>query len=260
MLKDIAAPLTQLNTIAAWFLGSAIALAVVGCVCLLLTWLAGKTFSMQEWVKKGQIGVAMFFLGALLLGSIGGGIEWSSSDSKTEGLLPEAAKQKTIRVDRKAPHSKCTSTVSISAKTHLGGKKDKAKDEDGEKYKPTEAEAGKMGRAIREIGANKWEAESVKTKDIKWSKVGRAGDMPKKEDWKQNRSDYEAKHSPMYSRIQWQPDGKKGNCDNTNFHGAKGAPVEVIFWEVHRKGKDPDDWGWNVAQQYGYRMFTIPVK
>lgn len=251
MLEDIVAPLTQLNTIASWFLGSAIALAVVGCVCLLLTWLAGKTFSMQEWVKKGQIGVAMFFLGALLLGSIGGGVQWSSTDSKTEGLLPEAAKQKTIRVDRKAPHSKCTSTVSISAKNHLGGKKDNAEDSEGEKYKPTEAEAGKMGRAIREIGANNWDAEKVWTKGLSWG--GRYGDMPKKEDWKKNRSEYEKKHSPMYSRIQWQPDGKKGNCDNTNFHAAKGAPVEVIFWEIYQ---DPPVEG----KIYGYRMFRIPVK
>ncbi|MCS4592655.1 hypothetical protein KTJ89_06605 [Brevibacterium sediminis] len=252
MLEDIAPPLTQLNTVAAWFLGSAIALAVVGAVCLLFTWLAGKTFSMQDWVKKGQLGVAMFFLGAILLGSIGGGVQWSSTNSRTEGLLPEAAKQKTIRVDRKAPHSKCTSTVSISAKTHLKAKKDGSNDDTGEnglKYQPTEAEAGKMGRAIREIGADKWDADKAWTKSLAWK--GNLGDMPSKDDWKKNRIEYNAKHMPMYSRIQWQPDGKKGNCDNTNFHAAKGAPVEVIFFETFLD---------NSPKTYGYRKFTIPVK
>lgn len=254
MLEDIAPPMTQLNTIAAWFLGSAIALAVVGCVCLLLTWLAGKTFSMQEWVKKGQLGVAMFFLGAVLLGSIGGGIQWSSTDSKTEGLLPESAKQKTIRIDRKAPHSKCTSTVSISSEKHLKAKKEQPMDENTKKkYMPSEAEAGKMGRAIREMGADKWPAEKAWTKSLVWG--SNLGDMPSKDDWLKDRDKYFEAHGPMYSRIQWQPDGKKGNCDNTNFHAAKGAPVEVIFWETYvGDPKAADD------QQYGYRMFRIPVK
>lgn len=258
MLEDITAPLTQLNTLAAWFLGSALALAVIGCVCMLLTWMAGKTFSLQDWVKKGQTGVVMFFLGALLLGSIGGGVEWSSTDSKTEDLLPEAAKQQTLRVDRKAPHSKCTAKVSISADKHLDGKKDKATGDQGAKYKPSEAEAGKMGAAIHEIGADEWDAKKAWTKTIQWG--GRFGDLPAKEDWKENRAKYDENHTPMYSRIQWQPDGKKGDCDNTNFHAAKGAPVEVIFWEVFTKASGDKGKPNYTAAEYGYRKFEIPVK
>ncbi|SMX91395.1 hypothetical protein BI49514_02396 [Brevibacterium iodinum ATCC 49514] len=252
MLEDITAPVTQLNTVAAWFLGSALALAVVGCGVMLTMWLAGKSFSIQEWSKKGQVGVGLFFVGVILLGSIGGGIQWSSSDSKTEGLLPEAAKQKTIRVDRKPPHSKCTATVSISSKKHMKAKKDGADNGEGKnglKYQPSEAEASKMGKAIREIGAHKWNADKAWTKSLTWK--GNHGDLPSKDDWKKNRSEYEKKHEPMYSRIQWQPDGKKGNCDNTNFNAAKGAPVEVIFFE---KFMDND------PAVYGYRKFTIPVK
>lgn len=258
MLGDIAPPLTELNTIAAWFLGSAFAAAVVGVVCLLLTWMAGKTFSLQEWAKKGKVGVAMFFIGAVLLGSIGGAIQWSSKDSRTEALLPEAAKQKTIRVDREAPHSKCTSTVAIASKKHLKGKKDKADDRDGKQYQPSEAEAGKMGRAIRSIGADKWSADKAWTKTIQWGP--RVPEIPAKEDWKENRADYDKKHTPMYSRIQWQPDGSKGKCDNTNFHAAKGAPVEVIFWELYKKGSGSNHDPTGGTNEYGYRKFTIPVK
>lgn len=258
MFDNIAPPLTELNTIAGWFLGSGFAMVVVGGVVMVFMWGVGALASMQEWSAKGRIGVALYFLAALLLGSIGGGIQWSSTKDRTEGLLPEAAKQKTIRVDREAPFSKCTNQVSISAKNHLGGKKDKATGDAGERYKPSEAEAGKMGKAIREIGADQWPAESAETKTIQWG--GRFGDLPAKEDWKENRDDYFAKHTPMYSRIQWQPDGAKGNCDNTNFNAAKGAPVEVIFWEVFTKSAGDKGKPNYTEAEYGYRKFVIPVK
>lgn len=253
-MLDIDQSNTTLDTLASWSLGTALVLVIAAGAVMAAMWTGGISFGSARAKTKGQTGVVLTVLASLVLASIGGGIKYSTTDSSTEDLLPEAAKQRTIKVDRKAPTSKCESLVSIAADKHLDGKKDEADDKDGEKYKPTEAEAGKMGKAIRDIGANKWDADKAWTKSIDWSP--RIGDMPSKKDWKKNRSKYEEKHSPMYSRVQWLPDGSKGECDNTNRHAAKGAKVEVIFWEMFDTPGSSENFG----GRYGYRMFRIPVK
>lgn len=260
-MLDIEPSNTSLDTLASWALGTGVVLTILAGAVMAAIWTGGISFASARAKTKGQTGVVLTMLACLALSSIGGGIKYSTTDASTEDLLPEAAKQRTIRVDRKAPTSKCESMVAIAADKHLDGKKDKAKDVDGEKYKPTEAEAGKMGKAVRDIGADKWKADKVWTKTIAWGP--RRGDIPSKKGWKENRSDYEQTHTPMYSRVQWLPDGSKGKCDNTNRHAAKGAPVEVIFWEKFKDGSSGGlgGGGGNAhTAEYGYRMFRIPVK
>lgn len=253
-MLDIEPSNTSLDTLGSWTLGTGVVLTILAGAVMAAIWTGGISFASARAKAKGQTGVILTILGCLVLSSIGGGIKYSTTDASTEDLLPEAAKQRTIKVDRKAPTSKCESMVAITSEKHLGAKDDDADDKEGEKYKPSEAEAGKMGKAIRNIGADKWEAEKVWTKSLQWG--GRIGDIPSKKDWKENRDKYEEKHSPMYSRVQWLPDGKEGKCDNTNFHAAKGAPVEVIFWEMFDTPGSSENFG----GRYGYRMFRIPVK
>lgn len=257
-MLDINPPNSDLDTVAGWVLGTSLVIMVAAAVILGNVWTGGKAFGSARLTSRGQTGVVLVVIACVILASISGAVKYSTKDSMTEDLLPEAAKQRTIRVDRESPSSKCEELVSIASDKHLDGKKDKADDEEGMQYKPTEAEAGKMGKAIREIGADKMAAEKVWTKSIAWG--GRFGDMPDKKDWKENRAKYMEKHTPMYSRIQWLPDGTKGKCDNKNFHAAKGAPVEVIFWELYKTGSGSNHDPSGGAKQYGYRMFRIPVK
>ena len=163
-MLDINPPNSDLDTVAGWVLGTSLVIMVAAAVILGNVWTGGKAFGSARLTSRGQTGVVLVVIACVILASISGAIKYSTKDSMTEDLLPEAAKQRTIRVDRESPSSKCEELVSIASDKHLDGKKDKADDEQGMQYKPTEAEAGKMGKAIREIGADKMAADKVWTK------------------------------------------------------------------------------------------------
>lgn len=257
-LGNITPPVTDLNTIAGWMLGTVLVLVVAGIFVGLWAWITGKSFNVSEWAMKGKVTLGLCVIAAMLLGSLVPGITWASKDEWTLALLPDGAGKRDIRVDTEAPASKCQNRVGIKAEQHRQASSEKDADEDPMAYEPSDDEAHEMYSVIKSIGARDWDADEVKTKTLTWG--ARTGDIPSADDWKKNWYDYKEKHAPKYSAISWQPDGLKGPCDNTNHHAAPGAKIEVVFFE---KFKDADfvDGGGGAANnvEYGYRWFFIPV-
>ncbi|REE02314.1 hypothetical protein C8E99_0081 [Citricoccus muralis] len=97
-----------LNSVAGIFIGAAIILLAIGCAIGLIRWVGGKAASSSESSRKGLHMVAAGVLGAVVLGSIGGAVQWGSTMG-TSALMPEAARPGKVVVDRQAPKTTCTS-------------------------------------------------------------------------------------------------------------------------------------------------------
>jgi hypothetical protein len=96
-----------LNSVAATFIGAAIILLVIGCALGVVRWAGGKAGSSPDNARKGLQMVVAGVLGAVVLGSIGGAVQWGSSLG-TASLMPEAARPGQVVIDRKAPKTTCT--------------------------------------------------------------------------------------------------------------------------------------------------------
>ena len=90
MLEDIEniTGLENLNTVAAWFLGTAIVGLVIAGVWGAVRWAVGKSTGNSDNAGKGLRGIGTVVAGALLLGSVGGAVQWSSTSQRTEVLMP----------------------------------------------------------------------------------------------------------------------------------------------------------------------------
>lgn len=97
-----------LNSVAATFIGAAIILLAIGCAVGLVRWLGGKATRSSEGSTKGLKMAGAGVLGAVVLGSIGGAVQWGTTLG-TSSLMPEAARPGQVVIDRKAPKTTCTS-------------------------------------------------------------------------------------------------------------------------------------------------------
>lgn len=254
-LSNISPPVTDLNTIAGWFLGTIVVLIVAAIFAALGIWISGRSFNVSEWSMKGKIMLGMCVLASMLVGSIVPALGWSSNEDMTTSLLPDGAGKRDVRIDTEAPASKCQTKVGLKAEQHRKAKTTKG---DQTEYSPTDAEANEIYQVIKSLGARDLDADKVKTKTVAWG--SRTGDLPSADDWKDDWSSYKEEHEPMYSAVSWQPDGMKGACNNKNHHAAKGAKIEVIVFEKFTKATgDPGKPNYTKAE-YGYRWFEIPVK
>jgi hypothetical protein len=96
-----------LNSVAATFIGAAIILLAIGCALGVVRWVGGKAGSSPDNARKGLQMVGAGVLGAVVLGSIGGAVQWGSSMG-TSSLMPEAARPGQVVVEKKAPKTTCT--------------------------------------------------------------------------------------------------------------------------------------------------------
>ncbi|QCU77994.1 hypothetical protein E7744_07210 [Citricoccus sp. SGAir0253] len=96
-----------LNQVAATFLGAALVLLGVGVAVGVVRWASGKAIGSSDNARKGLGMLSAGVLGAAVLGSIGGAIEWGSSLG-TASLMPEAARPGQVVIDKKPPKTTCT--------------------------------------------------------------------------------------------------------------------------------------------------------
>lgn len=97
-----------LNAVAGLFLGAAIIFLGIGIVLGVIRWAGGRVSSSSNSSSKGLKMIAACVLGAMVLGSIGGAVQWGSSMG-TSSLMPEAARPGQVVIERKAPKTTCTS-------------------------------------------------------------------------------------------------------------------------------------------------------
>jgi hypothetical protein len=100
-LGNITPPVTDLNTIAGWLLGTVVVLVVAGIFVGLWAWITGKSFNVSDWAMKGKVTLGLCVIAAMLLGSLVPGITWASKNEWTLALLPDGAGKRDIRVDTK---------------------------------------------------------------------------------------------------------------------------------------------------------------
>ncbi|MGM7670247.1 hypothetical protein [Microbacterium sp. A93] len=97
-----------LNAVAGLFLGAAIIFLGIGIVLGVIRWAGGRLSSSSNSSGKGLKMIAACVVGAVVLGSIGGAVQWGSTMG-TSSLMPEAARPGQVVIDRKAPKTTCTS-------------------------------------------------------------------------------------------------------------------------------------------------------
>lgn len=101
------AGLGQLNWLAAVFLGTAILALTIGLVLGLVMWVGGRAAGSGNSSRRGLRMAVGGVAGAIILGSLGGAVQFGSSQG-TGSLMVEGARQQSITVDRKAPKTTCT--------------------------------------------------------------------------------------------------------------------------------------------------------
>lgn len=97
-----------LNAVAGMFIGAAIILLAIGCAVGLIRWVGGRATGASDSAGKGLRMVGAGVLGAVVLGSIGGAVQWGSSMG-TASLMPKAARPGHVVIEKKAPKTSCTS-------------------------------------------------------------------------------------------------------------------------------------------------------
>lgn len=98
--------LDQLNTLAAYFLGSAIIVLVLGLAVGITMWRAGRSRGGGNLGDHGLKTAGIAVVGAIVLGGIGGGVQWGSGLGDSE-LLPTAAQPQDITIQREAAKVTC---------------------------------------------------------------------------------------------------------------------------------------------------------
>lgn len=240
--------LKDLNTIAAWFLGSGVVLLVIGLAWAGLRWGGGKLFASSGHSERGLTGVALALVGALLLGSIGGAIQWSSTKKKTEMVMPEAARQKTITVNRPAIRTTCTGEVGIAYDKFMKYKRNWLNPKDSDQVKPADDQHKKLEQIVTQMGIWKWKAKYAYSKSLTW---GWAGKEVKPEEW-QNFSNLanDKDRQDRLAKVTWVPDGRGQDCTENNLQPAPKTKLTVIAWENDKAKLSGDDNGIYVAWEF----------
>lgn len=102
--------LSQINLVARWFLGSALLIMVAGGSIGVVMWIGGKVKHSQAAAARGLKTLGASLAGAVLLGSVGGVIQFSTTLGTSE-LMPEAAQPREIVIEREAALTSCTDRV-----------------------------------------------------------------------------------------------------------------------------------------------------
>ena len=98
--------LDQLNTIASYFLGSAIIVLVIGLVAGITIWRAGRSRGGGSLGDKGLAMSGIAVAGAIILGGIGAGVQWGSGLGNSE-FMPAAAQPQDITIHKEAAKVTC---------------------------------------------------------------------------------------------------------------------------------------------------------
>lgn len=124
-LSDLSG-LSQINLVARYFLGSALLILVAGGAIGVVVWIGGKAKQSSSAATRGMNTLWVSLTGAVVLGSVGGVIQFSTSMGTSE-LMPEAAQPREIVIEREAALTSCTDRV-----TKTWGATDGATPEDRE--------------------------------------------------------------------------------------------------------------------------------
>ncbi|MGW5853400.1 MULTISPECIES: hypothetical protein [Micrococcus] len=94
------------NTIAGFLLGSAVVLLMVAVAVGVAMAAWGRAMMSHQAARKGWAVVAMAGLGAVIIGSVGGGIAWGRGLGTAE-LMPVGARPGSVTVEKQAPKQTC---------------------------------------------------------------------------------------------------------------------------------------------------------
>lgn len=200
MLEDInPGGMTEMNQLAAWLLGSAIVLLGIAMALGIMRWVGGGSIGSAAQTKAGLAMVCLSLAGAVVLGSIGGAVQWSSSDDRTIELMPKGAQPTEIHVTRDAPRSRCTEPAVINFEENHD-------DSDSEDYIDWASRTDWVTSIIGEDHPLRYFATQRVVSDQPEGMFERG----------------------RIDRIEWYPDGVDGDCSNSNTSVAEGSEVEVM--------------------------------
>lgn len=95
-----------LNSLAGMFLGTAIVAVTIGALAGVALWMGGKAGKVPNGAAKGVRVFVLALVGAAVLSSVAGGIRFGSGIG-TGSLMPKAARQQDVVIDRSAPKTTC---------------------------------------------------------------------------------------------------------------------------------------------------------
>ncbi|QHK18465.1 hypothetical protein GU243_23670 (plasmid) [Pseudarthrobacter psychrotolerans] len=133
--------LAGLRDFAGQFLTGCIVLVVISAIVSVTLFVIGKMTALSNAQAKSLMWSGRVFLGAAIIGSVGGLIFWGSGLGKFN-LMPAGAQQPTVEITKKPAKSTCASRVELGAGLFnqddiAGAVKSLLSDEDSEKYKNT---------------------------------------------------------------------------------------------------------------------------
>ena len=102
--------LAGLRDFAGQFLTGCIVLVVISAIVSVTLFVIGKMTALSNAQSKSLMWSGRVFLGAAIIGSVGGLIFWGSGLGKFD-LLPAQAQQPTVEITKKPAKSTCTNTV-----------------------------------------------------------------------------------------------------------------------------------------------------
>lgn len=106
MLDFEADGIGQLNTIAGYFVASALVCLGIAIAAGAVMLAAGRGSGLSRSQEKGLKMIGIGAAGAMVLASLGGAIAWSIERGQT-GLMPEEARPQDVVVEREAPSIQC---------------------------------------------------------------------------------------------------------------------------------------------------------
>lgn len=220
--------LNDLQGIANWILGTAFVLMVIAGCLGAVVWGGGKAFGSAKHTSWGIKAVYLTGIAALVLGSLGGGIKWSSTNDKTEGVMPVEAQKRNVNIDRPAVSTQCTEMVSVQV-SNFRANVNKPVNAGDPKNQPNDKETEAMDKLAKEMGIIGKPSTSGKSKTASWAP---AFVTVKDDEWKE----YEQRKSDSnrewrISQLTWLPDGKDKDCSSNNTTPSKDKAVEVVVWE-----------------------------
>lgn len=186
MLEGLEIPgLSSLNTVAAYFLGSAIVILVVGLAVGITMWLTGRAKGGSNTASKGLTTSGIAVAGAIVLGGAGGAIQWGSGLGDSE-LMPTAAQPQDITIDKEPASVSCpavTRDFSEDWKDRL--------------------EAASDGTALEDLNLD------ANEENFQWAR-----ELVGEEYADENAVNREDHYQLM--GVSWHPDGEGGDCDVSN--------------------------------------------